>query len=69
MSLEQQRSGKVGAVAIGRNEGERLRLCLESLLKDPAITHVVYVDSGSTDDSVAMAEAKGVAVVHLDLSQ
>lgn len=59
----------IGAVAIGRNEGERLRLCLESLVRDQAVRNVVYVDSGSSDGSVAVAESKGVEVVHLDLSR
>ncbi|MGF1508478.1 MAG: glycosyltransferase [Myxococcota bacterium] len=58
---------RVGAVAIGRNEGERLRTCLMSLA--PQSDRVVYVDSGSTDDSVAIAESIGVEVVHLDLSK
>ena len=44
---------QVGVIAIGRNEGERLRVCLESALRDCA--HVVYVDSGSTDGSVKLA--------------
>ena len=47
----------VGAVAIGRNEGERLRACLESLVD--RVARVVYVDSGSTDGSVALAERLG----------
>lgn len=55
---------KVGAVAIGRNEGARLRACLESLRGE--VERIVYVDSGSTDDSVAMARAMGVRVVELD---
>lgn len=54
----------LGAVAIGRNEGDRLRACLESLV--PACDRVVYVDSGSTDDSVAFARSLGVVVVELD---
>jgi cellulose synthase/poly-beta-1,6-N-acetylglucosamine synthase-like glycosyltransferase len=57
----------VGVVAIGRNEGERLRRCLQSALAQ--CPRVVYVDSGSTDGSVAMAAAMGVAVVNLDMSQ
>jgi GT2 family glycosyltransferase len=57
---------KLGVVAIGRNEGERLRRCLESVLGRAAA--VVYVDSGSQDDSVTMAESKGVETVALDLS-
>ncbi len=56
----------IGVVAIGRNEGERLRRCLESVVKQAAA--VVYVDSGSTDDSVAMARSLGVETVALDLS-
>lgn len=54
----------VGVVAIGRNEGERLRLCLRSVL--PTARTVVYVDSGSADDSVAFAQSLGVHVVELD---
>lgn len=56
----------VGVVAIGRNEGERLRRCLMSLPQNLGAT--VYVDSGSTDDSVAFARSRGVHVVELDLA-
>jgi glycosyltransferase involved in cell wall biosynthesis len=56
----------IGVVAIGRNEGERLRRCLESVVKQ--VEAVVYVDSGSTDDSVALARSLGVQTVALDLS-
>ena len=56
-----------GAVIIGRNEGERLRACLASLL--PGMRAVVYVDSGSTDGSVAMARSMGAEVLALDMSQ
>jgi GT2 family glycosyltransferase len=54
---------KFGAVAIGRNEGQRLRLCLKSL---SAARALVYVDSGSTDGSVQWARDHGVIVVELD---
>lgn len=54
----------LGAVAIGRNEGERLKSCLRSMV--PLCDRVVYVDSGSSDDSVAFARALGVTVVELD---
>lgn len=56
----------LGAVAIGRNEGERLKACLRSLVT--SCERVVYVDSGSTDDSVAFARSLGVKVVDLDTS-
>ena len=55
----------VGCVIIGRNEGERLRRCLESVAT--RVEHVVYVDSGSTDGSVELARSKGVSVVALDM--
>ncbi|MCK5425045.1 MAG: glycosyltransferase, partial [Emcibacter sp.] len=57
----------VGAVIIGRNEGERLRTCLQSLVG--VIDHLVYVDSGSSDQSVSMAREMGVDVVELDLAR
>ena len=56
----------VGAVAIGRNEGERLERCLDALIG--AGLRVVYVDSGSTDGSVQAARSRGVEVVELDTS-
>ena len=56
----------VGAVVIGRNEGTRLRRCLNSLA--PQVAHLVYVDSGSQDDSVAFARSIGAHVVELDTS-
>jgi glycosyltransferase involved in cell wall biosynthesis len=54
-----------GAVIIGRNEGARLVACLASF---PAqVRPLVYVDSGSTDGSVAAARAAGAEVVALDM--
>jgi hypothetical protein len=55
-----------GAVVIGRNEGERLRVCLQSVLR--STSRAVYVDSGSRDGSEALARLLGVEVVQLDLS-
>jgi cellulose synthase/poly-beta-1,6-N-acetylglucosamine synthase-like glycosyltransferase len=58
----------VSVVVIGRNEGERLRLCLRSVF---AMDHpgfdleVIYVDSGSSDDSVAVATSEGATVIAL----
>lgn len=55
----------VAAIAIGRNEGERLKRCLASLTE---FSVVVYVDSGSTDGSVEAAGTAGAEVVELDMS-
>lgn len=71
----------VGIVVIGRNEGDRLRVCLASLAKDtgtvpfvparsPSLSRVlplVYVDSGSTDGSVELARSMGADVLRLDM--
>ena len=55
---------RVAVVVIGRNEGLRLERCLRSVADQAAA--LVYVDSGSTDDSVAKARACGAVVVELD---
>src|SRR5690606_20829115 len=60
------RDARLGVVAIGRNEGERLRACLQAVVGRAAT--VVYVDSGSTDGSTEMARSLGVDVVELDMS-
>ena len=54
---------ELGAVVIGRNEGERLIRCLRSVCD---VDHIVYVDSGSTDGSVEAAIAACADVVVLD---
>ena len=58
---------RIGLVLIGRNEGARLIRCLASVPEGVAAT--VYVDSGSTDNSVAEARKAGARVVELDLSR
>ena len=55
-------TGRLGLVAIGRNEGERLKRCFRSI---PDGLPVVYVDSASTDDSVNFAREHGALVVAL----
>jgi len=55
---------ELGIVIIGRNEGERLRRCLESLAS--ARSQIIYVDSGSTDGSAGLARRLGADVVELD---
>jgi GT2 family glycosyltransferase len=54
----------IGVVVIGRNEGARLRRCLGAALGEAP--HVVYVDSGSGDDSVLLARSLGVETIALD---
>lgn len=56
----------IDLVLIGRNEGARLVAALASV-KGQA-RQVVYVDSGSGDDSVAQAKQVGAKVVELDLA-
>lgn len=67
--VEQQhpKGPTISAVVIGRNEGARLLACLKSL--KPQVQRLIYVDSGSSDDSVAAARALGAEVVALDMSQ
>jgi glycosyltransferase involved in cell wall biosynthesis len=55
---------ELGIVAIGRNEGDRLKRCIASLPGDAAI---VYVDSGSNDGSLQWAQATGIEVASLDM--
>ena len=55
----------VAVVVIGRNEGERLQRCLRSI---PVGTPVVYIDSGSTDDSLTFARSIGITALPLDMS-
>ena len=54
-------------VVIGRNEGERLKVCLRSVIAQTAVA--VYVDSGSTDGSVDFARSLGCQVIELDAVQ
>ena len=55
----------VGVVVIGRNEGMRLKRCLDGLVA--CAGRVVYVDSGSTDGSVELARSMGAEVLGLDM--
>jgi GT2 family glycosyltransferase len=57
---------QIGVVAIGRNEGRRIDLCIRSIIGRTAV--VVYVDSGSTDDSVQLARRAGAEIVGLDMT-
>lgn len=57
---------KVGVVVIGRNEGEKLTRCIDSLLLHIEPSSIVYVDSQSSDRSAERVRALGVVVVELD---
>ncbi|MDO6413267.1 glycosyltransferase family 2 protein [Sphingomonas sp. BIUV-7] len=55
---------KLAIVVIGRNEGERLKACLRSVIGEGP---VVYVDSGSSDGSQDFAHALGAKVIQIDV--
>lgn len=57
----------VSVVVIGRNEGPRLRRCLESIVRagGDRLHEWIYVDSDSTDDSRAIAAGYGAHVIAL----
>lgn len=56
----------IGVVAIGRNEGDRLKQCLNSII--PQTDQIIYVDSGSIDSSPQFARSLGIETVELDSS-
>ena len=73
--IEDVRSCKDGdtpalsVVVIGRNEGARLERCLESVRSADyprQYMELIYVDSGSTDGSCALAERLGARVVQIE---
>ncbi|NMP23567.1 glycosyltransferase family 2 protein [Sulfobacillus harzensis] len=53
----------VGAI-LARDEAENIGRCIRALR--PAVDSVVVVDTGSTDDTVAIAESEGAVVVQTD---
>jgi glycosyltransferase involved in cell wall biosynthesis len=56
----------IGVVVIGRNEGQRLLRCLQSLAGKNHV--LVYVDSGSSDGSIQAATRLGANTVALDMT-
>lgn len=62
--IEKTKTSNLGVVIIGRNEGDRLTKCIKSIGAYPT----VYVDSGSTDDSVSNAINLECSIVELDMS-
>lgn len=67
MSAHASIGNAIGVVIIGRNEGDRLLRCIESVIGQAE--NVVYVDSGSTDNSVANATTLGCDIVELDMTR
>jgi len=63
-----EKNAVLAVVAIGRNEGNRLKTCIESAIAGSLACVVVYVDSGSTDGSTEYARSQGCQVVDLDMS-
>jgi glycosyltransferase involved in cell wall biosynthesis len=60
---------QIGVVTIGRNEGDRLVKCLQSLKAQlPPDATIIYVDSKSTDDSIGRAKSLNIEVVELDMT-
>ena len=57
----------IAIVVIGRNEGDRLKSCLRSVINRART--VVYVDSGSADGSPQYAASLNCRVVELDPSR
>jgi GT2 family glycosyltransferase len=66
MSKTETAQRVTGVVVIGRNEGTRLAQCIKSV--SSLSSRAVYVDSGSTDNSIEIARSSGADVVSLDLS-
>jgi GT2 family glycosyltransferase len=60
-------TSRMAAVVIGRNEGARLEPSLRSV-QNAGLPHV-YVDSGSSDNSPAVARRLGIPVVELGPSR
>ncbi len=64
LDIKKDKNVSIGLVVIGRNEGQRLLLSLQSM----QLSHcpIVYVDSGSKDNSVAIAKPLVSCVHQLD---
>jgi glycosyltransferase involved in cell wall biosynthesis len=59
----------VSIVIIGRNEGDRLVRCIESVkaMNFPTDQYeILYIDSGSTDDSMKTAEGLGAKALEIE---
>lgn len=55
-------------VVIGRNQAKQLKECLKSVKASfsHSIEEIIYVDTSSTDDSMAVAKSEGVTAIKID---
>jgi glycosyltransferase involved in cell wall biosynthesis len=61
---------RVSAVIRAHNEGKHIGRLLEGLDQQTVkLDEIILVDSGSTDDTVAIAEAAGCSIVHIAKSE
>lgn len=61
---------RVSAVIRAHNEGKHIGRLLEGLEQQTVkLDEIILVDSGSTDDTVAIAEAAGCRIVHISKSE
>jgi cellulose synthase/poly-beta-1,6-N-acetylglucosamine synthase-like glycosyltransferase len=56
---------KLSVIIIGRNEGDRLAACLQSVAAISAEAELIYVDSASTDGSAQLAANFGAEAIVL----
>ena len=63
-SSSAQSSLPLSGVVITKNEGDRIARCIGSLV--PVCREVIVLDSGSSDDTVAIARGLGARVEHQD---
>ncbi len=63
MSVPSTGPVRISAVIIAKNEAEAIGACLESLA---FADELLVVDSGSTDDTVGIAQRLGARVIHQD---
>jgi glycosyltransferase involved in cell wall biosynthesis len=59
------KSPRLSVVIIGRNEGDRLASCLQSVAVFSAESELIYVDSASTDGSAQLAANFGAEAIVL----
>jgi len=59
--MNQQAPMPLSVIIISKNEAAQIGACIDSVL--PLAAQIVVLDSGSSDDTVAIARAKGATVV------